>query len=171
MSRKRLLIAIPVGCLALLPLTANRPEPVGAPWVSLEVPANPMDPETRDAAFVVHAYYHQNPARYPASGTAEGLVDGKRVSLPLELTATSRPGVYAVRKQWADEGHWVVSVGINAGGDGPTLLVGLGPSGGSEDTGFYGPHAKVVALRSVRVVPGKVDAVRIDATLRTMAMR
>lgn len=171
MSRKHLLFAIPIGCLLLLPLTAGRSAPVGAPWVSLEVPANPMDPETRGAAFVVHAYYHQNPARYPASGTAEGLVDGKRVSIPLEFTATSRPGVYAVRQQWADEGHWVVSVGLNAGGDGPTLLVELGPNGGSEDTRFYGVPAKALALRSVRVVPGKVDAARIDAALKTLAMR
>lgn len=171
MSRKSLLLLAPVGLMALLPILGSKPAPVGAPWISMEIPANPLDQTTRGAAFLVHAYYHENPARFPAVGTAEGLVDGKRQSIPLEFTETSRPGVYAVKQQWPSEGHWVLAIGLNAGGEGPSLMVQLGPNGGLADDRYYREPTKVLALTSVRVVRGKVNGDRIDTALRTMAMK
>jgi hypothetical protein len=46
------------------------------------------------------------------SGTAYGLVDGKRQTVPLEFGVTSRPGVFAVRRSWPAEGAWVVRVSL-----------------------------------------------------------
>ena len=33
----------------------------GPPWISIEYPANPLDPETRGALVVVRTYHHEAP--------------------------------------------------------------------------------------------------------------
>lgn len=42
------------------------------------------------------------------TGQAEGVVNGKRQSVPLELTPGEKPGTYTVKKQWPAEGKWVL---------------------------------------------------------------
>ena len=42
------------------------------------------------------------------TATAEGLVKGKRQTLPLKVTVLDKPGWFAVEKQWPDSGRWVV---------------------------------------------------------------
>ena len=104
--------------------------PVGPPWISIEYPANPFDRESRGAYLMVHAFHHGTPAGLPVSGTAEGIVRGERRSVRLAFAATSRPGVYALRKQWSDEGTWTLVVRVAQGaGDGATALVDLAPGG------------------------------------------
>lgn len=45
------------------------------------------------------------------SGTAEGLVNGARQSLPLELIPVNpAEGIYAVQRQWPENGHWVLQL-------------------------------------------------------------
>src|SRR3954464_3147857 len=78
----------------------------GPPWISIEYPANPLDPSTRGAYLLVHAFHHQIPTQSVVSGTAEGLIRGERKSVALRFDNTSRPGVYALQKQWGDEGVW-----------------------------------------------------------------
>lgn len=171
MTRKALFLLAPIA-LAVMAFAAEAPpNPNGAPWLSLEIPANPLDATTRGAVALVHAYYHEKHARFPASGKAEGLVDGKRYTIELAFEETSRAGVYALRQQWPTEGDWILRLSVNSGGAPPTLLVELGPNGGVDDAEFYGHKAKVLALRSVRVAHETVDAARIDAALRSLAAR
>ena len=59
-------------------IAMSTPGSVGPPWISLEMPANPLDPETRNAVLVVRAYHHATPAGYSLAGTAEGVVNGER---------------------------------------------------------------------------------------------
>ena len=48
-------------------------------------------------------------AHAKVSGTAEGLVNGKRESLPITLTVIDRAeAVYAVAQQWPQDGSWVL---------------------------------------------------------------
>ena len=84
----------------------------GPPWIAIESPANPLDPETRDAAFVVRVYHHATPAGFRVSGTAEGLVAGKRETREITLAKTSVAGRYAVARQWPDQGVWTVLVTV-----------------------------------------------------------
>ena len=45
------------------------------------------------------------------AGTAEGLVNGERRSIPLELLPINRAeGIYGVLKQWKNGGSWVVQL-------------------------------------------------------------
>ena len=60
------------------------------------------------------------------TGTAEGLVNGKRQSLPIMLTAIDpAQAVYAITQQWPQEGTWVLHLKgscSNPKGDASTLV-------------------------------------------------
>lgn len=144
------------------------PEPVGAPWISLETPANPMDETTQDAAILVHAFLHGKHAGYRVVGSAEGLVDGQRRSIPLEFLPTSRLGVHALQQQWPADGQWLLKIGLE-GQSGPHLIVELGPDGGVGEGSYYELPAKTLALRSVRVVSRELSERGIDSALRALA--
>ena len=104
----------------------------GPPWISIEYPGNPYDSVSRDAFLLVHAFHHGTPMAFPVSGTAEGLVQGARRTISLEFKSTSRPGVYALRKQWPAEGVWTLVIAVTQGsGEGNTAsaIVELAPNG------------------------------------------
>lgn len=82
----------------------------GPPWISVELPANPHDPATRGAFFILRTYHHGIPTSYVPTGTAEGLVDGRRRSVRLEISRTGTPGVFAVRYTPAGRGAWVLAI-------------------------------------------------------------
>jgi hypothetical protein len=82
----------------------------GGPWISIETPANPYLASGSGALFLVRTYVHQNPADLPVSGRAEGLVDGKRRSVPFTLTRSAQTGMYVVRREWGEKGIWTVLV-------------------------------------------------------------
>ena len=97
--------------LALLAL-APSPALAGPPWISVEYPANPHDRETRGALVLLRTYHHGDQTRQPVSGTAEGIVGGKRRSIPLQLTGTSGAGAWAVRGELPKEGSWVLVLNL-----------------------------------------------------------
>jgi hypothetical protein len=91
---------------------AATPAFAGPPWISAEFPANPHEAATRGAFFLVHTYHHGMPMDYLPTGTAEGLVDGRRQSIKLEIVATGKTGVYAVRYRAASTGVWVLAINM-----------------------------------------------------------
>jgi hypothetical protein len=134
----------------------------GPPWLSIELPANPYDRQTRGSIAIVRTYHHGIPVQLQVLGTAEGLIDGERVSLPLELLATSSTGVYALKGELPGRGVWVLVVRGGAEGDGVTAIVDIGPDG---------------SIRAVDVptrgenppVPRAITGQEIDARLRSLA--
>ena len=82
----------------------------GPPWISIEYPPNGLDPETRGAFALVRIYHHENAGQFPVEGTAEGLVDGQRVSVPLKFTPVGSEGVWAVWGEIPEEGNWVLAI-------------------------------------------------------------
>src|SRR5688500_9761462 len=100
-----------VAVASLLTVTAF----AGPPWISIETPANPYDSASRGAYLLVHAFHHGTPMNFPVSGTAEGIVKGERKTVALEFKSTSRPGVYALHKQWTDDGVWTLVLGVTQG--------------------------------------------------------
>lgn len=85
---------------------------VGPPWISVEYPANPHHPDTRGAIALVHTYHHGDARQFPVTGRAVGVVDGRRVTAPIDVQPTYRPGVYALRANLA-EGAWVLAVDMD----------------------------------------------------------
>lgn len=119
--------ALLIPALLALPLAAA-PLHAGPPWISIELPANPLNPTTRGMFLLVRSYHHGNAMQMPLTGSATGLVDGKRQTITLSFERTNMPGVHALRKTWPSEGAWVLA--LNVGGkEGPTALVGIGADG------------------------------------------
>ncbi|MGH7754148.1 MAG: hypothetical protein ACREN5_15185, partial [Gemmatimonadales bacterium] len=106
MLKVALVTAGALGAVAATPLLK------GPPWISIEYPANPHDASTRDAFLLVHAFHHGTAVNFPVDGRAEGVQGGRRTSQPLTFAATSRTGVYALRKTWPAEGTWVMVIRV-----------------------------------------------------------
>lgn len=74
------------------------------------MPANPHHASTRNASLLVRAYHHSTALNVPIRGVAEGIVDGRRVSLPLTLEATHQTGVFALVTPLPKGGTWVLAL-------------------------------------------------------------
>ena len=111
-------------------LVSATPAHAGPPWISVELPSNPHESSTRGAFFLVHTYHHGTPMQFPLSGRAEGLVNGRRQTVQLEISATDKPGVYAVRYRPVTDGAWVLVFNLGKGEDGSAgMLVTIGKQG------------------------------------------
>lgn len=168
LSRAMLLQMTALGIALLITVGRTEGTSVGPPWISVEMPANPLDSTTRDAALLVHVYHHSHPVGLPIAGRAEGLVKGERRSLPLEFTRTARPNVYGLKQQWPAEGHWALVISIENRGE-ASLFIELGPDGGVRENRYFNQRTQSLALRSVQVVQGPVETARIEAALQTLA--
>ena len=140
----------------------------GPPWLSIEYPANPYDAASRGAVLLVHTFHHGTSVGYPVSGTAEGIVNGARRTVSLEFKATSRPGVYALHKQWANDGVWTLVIAATQGnGDGNTVTAVV-------ELGANGQVAAVnvpTRQRGEWLIPAAVSMNDVDAALRARAAR
>lgn len=136
----RSLLMATLGAAVILPIVASgftldatpagESARLGPPWISIEYPPNPHDAGTRGAFLVVNSFHHETPVTFPVSGLAEGMVNGERRTVKLELQRTSRPGAYALRKQWSDEGTWVLVLRVHQGDNAAaTALVSLARDG------------------------------------------
>lgn len=116
--------------LALLAATlAATPAHAGPPWISAEYPSNPHEASTRGAFFLIHTYHHGTPISSMLSGTAEGIVNGRRQTVKLEIVETGKPGVYAVRYQPAGQGVWVLAINMGTGEGAAGMLATIGKNG------------------------------------------
>ena len=97
-----------------------------------------------------------------ARGTAEGLVDGERVSIPVELVATSATGVYALRGEIPDSGSWVLVIRAGDEDYPVTAIVDLGPAGARA-------RGRRAAAGGNPPIPREVTGQEIDARLRSLA--
>lgn len=161
MPSSRLLASAAAALLATIGTAA--PAHAGPPWISIELPANPLDRTTRGAYLLVHTFHHEKSLEQLLEGRAEGLVNGQRQTINLAFTDTSRDGVRALRRTWPTEGVWVLVLTTGGADHGATALVGIGADG---------------QVRSVRVptrmqdnwtVPQSVTPGDINALLSQMA--
>lgn len=140
----------------------------GPPWISIEYPANPYDAASRGAFLLVHAFHHGTPVSFPVSGTAEGIVDGGRRTVSLEFKATSRPGVYALQKQWPSDGTWTLVLGVTQGeGEGNTVKAVVDLAANGDVASVRVPTRMQGAYR----VPAPVSMADVEASLRARASR
>lgn len=127
------------------------------PWLSIEAPVNPFDADARGAVLLVHAAVREGrTSAADLSGSAEGLVRGARRSLPLRFDATSRPDVYAVRRQWPTEGTWILRITLLRN---TTALVTL------DDAGNVASTRVPTRISSGMALPRPVGAAEIDSAL------
>ena len=92
-------------------------------------PVASQDFRVKAAAFVFRTGGCAEPAKPQIGGTAEGLVNGGRRSVPLKVAPTSKPGVYAVYQNWPAEGSWVVNLKGTCASATAGAIVPIGPNG------------------------------------------
>ncbi len=135
----------------------------GPPWIAIEYPANPFDPNTRGAFLTVRTYHHGDLMSYEITGTAEGLVNGKRQSTRLDIRRLPQAGLYAVRWEKPATGSWALM--ITTSRDGNHMATAL------VDVDSQGRVASVTVpsntIENGRwVVPRKVAGAELEAALR-----
>jgi hypothetical protein len=147
------------GIILALTLLAATPAVAGPPWISIELPVNPFS-DARGAFLVVRTYHHGTPVQLVMQGTAEGLVNGARRSVPLGFTAMSQFGAFAVSRSWPSEGVWVLDIQSFDGHFAISAVVGIGASG----------EVSLVRVPLARTgSPRTVSRGEIDAMLRALA--
>jgi hypothetical protein len=136
----------------------------GPPWVSVET--RPFG-----AAFLVaRTFRRDTPMPLPLNGTAEGLVNGRRVSVPLRFEQEGDANSFAVPRTWGAEGVWVLNIGLDAGDHGAAgAVVGIDRSGQSAFVRF--PRSPTGVSR--KATNGEVDAMlrALDAGQLPPALR
>lgn len=136
----------------------------GPPWIAIEYPVNPFDPGTRGAFLTVRTYHHGDPTAFDISGTAEGLVNGKRESVRLDIRRLPQAGMYAVRWQKPAHGTWALLISTTRDGQHmASALVSIDGSG--RVAGVSVPANPIEGGRWV--VPRKVASAEVDALLRS----
>ncbi len=76
--------------------------------LNLGNPVASHDPKAKNAILLVRPVGCISPVDTVVSGTAEGVVNGKRESVPLQLVRLAEPATWAVMREWPAEGAWVV---------------------------------------------------------------
>jgi hypothetical protein len=139
----------------------------GPPWIAIEYPANPFDSGTRGAFLTVRTYHHGDPMAFDISGTAEGLVSGKRQSTRLDIVRLPQTGMYAVRWRKPAEGSWALLISTSQGGKHmASALISIDPAG--RVAGVSVPADPIEGGRWV--VPRKIAAAEVDALLKSETM-
>jgi hypothetical protein len=149
-----------------LTLVASSSALAGPPWIAIEYPANPYDAASRGAFLTVRTYHHGDFQSKTVTGAAEGVVDGKRQSMPLDIRPGSQPGMYVVRWQRPAAGRWVLV--INSGSSGvteATAVVEISPSGG-----VAGVTVPTKSIGGGWISPRAVATSEIDALLQGRAL-
>ena len=86
-----------LGLATVLSLVVSGVALSGPPWIAVEYPVNPHDPNTRGAFMTVRTYHHGDLTAFDISGTAEGLVSGRRQSAsPTPLGAELSPSSVSI---------------------------------------------------------------------------
>ena len=145
---RRLAIALSI-CLA-----AATPAKAGPPWLTLE-----FRPSSFAGVVLVRTYHHGTPQAMPLTGTAEGLVNGQRRSVPLTFVLVEAPNVYSVSNTWGAGGVWVLNIAAEGDHLGAGVVAGFDRNGEPAFTRF--PRTTVGATRPA-------TARETDAMLRAL---
>jgi len=105
-----------LGMVAVLTFIVSSAALSGPPWIAVEYPVNPHDPNTRGAFMTVRTYHHGDLMAYEISGTAEGLVNGRRQSAKLDPRRPPHAVTYVVRWQKPASGSWALVISTTRDG-------------------------------------------------------
>jgi hypothetical protein len=89
----------------------------GPPHITVRT-VTPSDNAPAGAVLLVAGSHHDKAAELTITGRAEGIVNGRRVSQQLRLSAHRSPGQVTVTKQWQDGSPWILVLSVTEGTDG-----------------------------------------------------
>jgi hypothetical protein len=83
----------------------------GALVVEIGNPAENAEALSKHAVLVARTAACHSPEKTVLTATAEGVIDGQRRSIPLNLISlSSAPGAFAVTHEWPSTGTWVIKI-------------------------------------------------------------
>lgn len=112
-------------------------------------------PVAKKAVFVVRPGGCPDAGAAQITATAEGVVNGARQSVRLNVATLPTPGVHAVSDEWPAGGVWIVNVVGSCAGKTAGALVTLGPKRSYQREG-------------VKLVPHEPTKQEIDASLKAL---
>lgn len=132
--------------------------------LAVEAPASDYT-HIKGAVLLVRTYGCHTPADANVTATAEGVINGRRTSIPLELKADEK-GVYAVTQQWQSEGTWMLSFTGTYNGMTSTVFVDLAEGGKVHpDTRIEAGYKKGAHARAMNRKPTSDD---IESALKSL---
>jgi hypothetical protein len=117
--------------------------------------AGGTDTKMKKAVLVVRPRLCDDEASVRIRGTAEGMVNGVRQSVSLNLVSLPTPGVHAISRQWPEEGRWVLHLNGTCPATGATSSTIVPVT----KTGFV--RAKTQVLQNT-ATPAQVEAALTD---------
>ena len=103
-----------------------------------------QDYKLKSALFAFRTTGCTDTAKVQVSATGEGVVDGARKSMALTVHASSRPGAWAVGREW-DAGRWIVVMKGTCGDQAAGAIVPVRASGFVREAVRLYPHAPTSA--------------------------
>jgi hypothetical protein len=101
----------------------------GPPHIRVTLRGHP----TAGGFVTLTTFHHGTQQPLELHGTAEGLVDGLRTSVPLRFDAVPEErGVFVVPKTWGNQGVWVLNIGSSAEHGGAGIVIGVDRAGRPE---------------------------------------
>ncbi len=80
----------------------------GALRLEISNPATNQEALAKHAVLVVSTTACHSPEKTTVTATAEGVVNGIRKSVPLQVLALSTPGTFGITGDWPDAGSWAI---------------------------------------------------------------
>lgn len=138
----------------VLVLSAATPIFAGALTLELVNPAKSPETRAKHVVLVARTTACHSPEKTDITATAEGLVDGRRKSIPLTVIRLSTPGTFGVAREWPEQGVWAIK------------LVATNPDYKNYATGVLAPVEKdFVRWAAVKHYFHAPAATEIDAVL------
>jgi hypothetical protein len=82
----------------------------GALLLEIGNPAGNQEALAKQAVLVARITACHSPEKTTVTATAEGLVNGARSSIPLKVISLSTAGMFAVAREWPEQGTWAVKM-------------------------------------------------------------
>lgn len=141
---------------------------IGPPHIRVEQVTDAKYAPTPGAVLLVVGDHHQDSNKPAVTGRAEGLRDGRRVSKPVTLTATSTKGRFGATRQWDAGSPWLLVFTVDQGDH--------GDFGAAESVVKVDAAGKIVAIEYPKQRNARGDQygrratpAEIDASLTTLA--
>jgi hypothetical protein len=95
----------------------------------------------KDIGMAVRAENCADASKAQVTGVAEGVVNGKRRSIPVRVVPGATAGAFAVSHDWPREGSWIVNLTGHCGNSTASAVVPIGPNGFIRESSKFFPRA------------------------------
>jgi hypothetical protein len=109
----------------------------------------------KDVGMAVRAENCADLSKVQVTGTAEGMVNGARRSIPVRVVPSATPGAFAVARDWPQQGSWVVSLTGHCGSATASAVVPINGFGFVRESSKFFPRA--------------ARAAEVESVLKTLA--